>query len=392
METALITLALGLALGLGLWAVQLRRELAEARAQLDRCCAEQEEQSENQLEQHHALLDSMTEGVLVLNRDGHVEMTNASLRRLFSLEEDPRGRPLMEAFTLDGLSALVAAARESGELRNAEFGLAEPESRQLHVNAICPRRAGETPQTILVFHDVTRLKELENTRRDFVANVSHELRTPISLIKGFTETLLDGALDDPKKSREFLQTIDKHADRLSYLIDDLLTLSRLESGQLALNRQPTELQPLALRVHDDLRAKAAKRSIRLETDIPDGLMLDADGDRLQQAVFNLVDNAIKYGQPEGHVRIEAQPNGRGMAEVAVVDDGPGIPTTAADKVFERFFRVDKARSRETGGTGLGLAIVKHIVQSHGGRVRLESEPSTGSRFILSLPLAVKTAC
>ena len=390
METALIILALGLALGLGLWAGQLRRELAEARTQLDRCCAEQEEQSENQLEQHHALLDSMTEGVLLLNRDGHVEMTNASLRRLFALEADPRGRPLAEAFALEGLTALAASARESGELRDGEFSLAEPETRQLHVNAICPRRAGEAPQTILVFHDVTRLKELENTRRDFVANVSHELRTPISLIKGFTETLMDGAVDDPKKSREFLQTIDKHADRLGYLIDDLLTLAQLDSGRLAMNRQPTNLRALAERVEDDLRTKAAKRSIELKTDIPADLHLDADGDRLQQAVFNLVDNAIKYGCTGGTVTIEGRVSTLDTAEVAVADDGEGIPAESVEQVFERFFRVDKARSRETGGTGLGLAIVKHIVHSHGGKVRLESRMGKGARFILNLPLAAES--
>ena len=160
----------------------------------------------------------------------------------------------------------------------------------------------------------------------------------------------------------------------------------LESDQLAMNRPPTELQPLAERVHEDLAAKAAKRSIRLDTDIPDGLMLDADGDRLQQAVFNLVDNAIKYGRPEGSVTIEAHPNGNGMAEVAVVDDGHGIPAESVEKVFERFFRVDKARSRESGGTGLGLAIVKHIAQAHGGQVRLERREGKGSRFVLSIPL------
>jgi len=386
METAIAILALGLALGFGLWTWRLRGQLADARADLNRCCTEQEMQSESQLVQQHALLDSMTEGLLVLDGKGHVEMTNASLRRLFGLVEDVRGRSLKEAFELSGLTELASAARDSGELRDAEFTLAEPKLRQLHVNALCPRRADEIPRTILVFHDVTRLKELENTRRDFVANVSHELRTPISLIKGFTETLLDGAVTDKVKARQFLQTIDKHTDRLSYLIDDLLTLSCLESDQLAMNRQPTELQPLAERVHEDLAAKAAKRSIRLDTDIPDGLMLDADGDRLQQAVFNLVDNAIKYGRPEGSVTIEAHPNGNGMAEVAVVDDGHGIPAESVEKVFERFFRVDKARSRESGGTGLGLAIVKHIAQAHGGQVRLERREGKGSRFVLSMPL------
>jgi two-component system phosphate regulon sensor histidine kinase PhoR len=287
------------------------------------------------------------------------------------------------------LEGLTAKAHDSGELRAAELELTEPELRQLHVNAFSAQRTGENTRTILVFHDVTRLKELENTRRDFVANVSHELRTPLSLIKGFTETLLDGAIADEQKARQFLQTIDKHADRLSYLIDDLLTLSRLESDQLAMNQQSTDLQSLADRVYEDLQAKADKRSIRLETDIPEGLTLNVDGDRLQQAVFNLVDNAIKYGQVEGRVVIGGCATSQGMAEVAVIDDGPGIPPESVEKVFERFFRIDKARSRESGGTGLGLAIVKHIAQAHGGKVRLESELGGGSRFILCLPMAVK---
>ena len=223
-----------------------------------------------------------------------------------------------------------------------------------------------------------------------MANVSHELRTPLSLIKGFTETLMDGAVDDPKKNREFLQTIDKHADRLGYLIDDLLTLAQLDSDKLAMNRQPTSLHAVAERVENDLQAKADKRSIDLKTDIPADLYLDADGDRLQQAVFNLVDNAIKYGRTGGTVTIEGRLRTKGMAEVAVEDDGEGIPPESVEKVFERFFRVDKARSRETGGTGLGLAIVKHIVHSHGGKVRLESRIGQGARFILSLPLAAES--
>ena len=389
METVIAFLASGLALGLGLLAFRLRVELTQTQAELSHCCSEQERRSESQLVQQHALLDSMFEGVLVLNEKGRVEIANASLRKLFDLSQDIQGKTLSEIVELSQLEGLTAKARDSGELRAAELELTEPEPRQLHVNAFSAQRTGENTRTILVFHDVTRLKELENTRRDFVANVSHELRTPLSLIKGFTETLLDGAIADEQKARQFLQTIDKHADRLSYLIDDLLTLSRLESDQLAMNQQSTDLQSLADRVYEDLQAKADKRSIRLETDIPEGLTLNVDGDRLQQAVFNLVDNVIKYGQVEGRVVIRGCATSQGMSEVAVIDDGPGIPPESVEKVFERFFRIDKARSRESGGTGLGLAIVKHIAQAHGGKVRLESELGGGSRFILCLPMAVK---
>lgn len=385
MEAFLIILMLA-ALG---WALLLRGRLVTAEAELQRCCAEQGEQSERQLLQQHALLDSMVEGVLVLDAENRIELTNASLRQLLGLVEDVNGLSLEEAVPVAvraELKELVAAVREAGELREGELQLNGGDPKLVHINAHCLQR-GVGQHTLLVFHNVTRLKELENTRRDFVANVSHELRTPLSLIKGFTETLMDGAVDDPKKSREFLQTIDKHADRLGYLIDDLLTLAQLDSGRLAMNRQPTNLRALAERVEDDLRAKATKRSIELKTDIPADLHLDADGDRLQQAVFNLVDNAIKYGRTGGTVTIEGCVSIKGMAEVAVADDGEGIPAESVEQVFERFFRVDKARSRETGGTGLGLAIVKHIVHSHGGKVRLESRIGKGARFILSLPLA-----
>ncbi len=370
------------------WALWLRGQLAAAREELQQCCAEQGEASERQLQHQHALLDNMVEGVMVLGEEGRVELTNASLRTLLGWDEAVQGRALTELMKVPELEALVAEVREAGELHDGELELPgaddEPPLRLL-VNA---HRLGDGARTILVFHNVTRLKELENTRRDFVANVSHELRTPLSLIKGFTETLMDKDFDQPEQARDFLQKIDKHTDRLGYLIDDLLTLAQLDSGQLAMNRQPTDLRVLAERVEEDLRSKAAKRSIQLQTDIPAKLLLDADGDRLQQAVFNLVDNAIKYGRTGGTVTIEGRASGNGRAEVAVADDGEGIPSEAVEQVFERFFRVDKARSRETGGTGLGLAIVKNIVHSHGGKVRLESRIGEGSRFILSLPLAL----
>ena len=374
------------------WALLLRRRLVFAEAELQRCCAEQGEQSERQLIQQHALLDSMVEGVLVLDVKNRIELSNASLRQLLGLGEDINGQSLEEAVPVAvraELKKLVKAVREAGELREGELQLNGGDPKLVHINAHCLQRA-VGGHTLLVFHNVTRLKELENTRRDFVANVSHELRTPLSLIKGFTETLMDGAVDDPKKNREFLQTIDKHADRLGYLIADLLTLAQLDSDKLAMNRQPTSLHAVAKRVENDLQAKADKRSIDLKTDIPVDLYLDADGDRLQQAVFNLVDNAIKYGRTGGTVTIEGRLSTKGMAEVAVEDDGEGIPPESVEKVFERFFRVDKARSRETGGTGLGLAIVKHIVHSHGGKVRLESRIGQGARFILSLPLAAES--
>jgi two-component system phosphate regulon sensor histidine kinase PhoR len=239
---------------------------------------------------------------------------------------------------------------------------------------------------LLVLHDTTRLKQLENTRREFVANVSHELRTPLSLIKGSVETLKSGAKDDPRACSRFLDIIERHTDRLIFLIEDLLTLSQLEAGQAVINFHTVPLQTVVAEVLSDLEPKAKTREIELINKVPDELYARADYDRLQQVLSNLIDNAIKYGKTGGHVTVGAAPSGQGdWVEVTVADDGPGIPPEAAARVFERFYRVDTARSREQGGTGLGLSIVKHIVQAHGGTVSLDSVPKQGARFTFTLP-------
>jgi two-component system phosphate regulon sensor histidine kinase PhoR len=236
---------------------------------------------------------------------------------------------------------------------------------------------------ILVFHDLTRLKHLERTRQEFVANVSHELRTPLSLIKGYVETLLDGAKDDPVVQTKFLETIQRNAERLRFLIEDLLTISELESGNMRMNLQPVELRRLAEKILDDFKTRAAARRMTLTNAVPE-LFAAVDADRFQQVIGNLVDNAIKYGRNDGHVTISAHSN-NGTIELCIQDDGPGIPSESLERIFERFYRVDKARSREQGGTGLGLSIVKHIVQGHGGRVWARSEPGKGAAFYFTLP-------
>jgi two-component system phosphate regulon sensor histidine kinase PhoR len=224
-------------------------------------------------------------------------------------------------------------------------------------------------------------------RQEFVANVSHELRTPLSLIKSATETLLEGAKDDAAALSRFLQIIDKHANRLALLIDDLLLLSTLDSGGLRLNRQPVPFRTTVDDAIDDLLTRAHARDVTLVNAVPGSLVALADNDRMRQVISNLLDNAIKYGRAGGKATVEGRvlPNGR--IEIMVVDDGPGIPNESQERIFERFYRVDKARSREQGGTGLGLAIVKHVVQAHGGDVRLESEPGSGAAFIVTLPPA-----
>jgi two-component system phosphate regulon sensor histidine kinase PhoR len=336
--------------------------------------------------QFEALFNSMVEGVLVLDASGRIQLANPSLEELLGPARDVRGQTILEAFRLQELSALAKRLPEEKIVRGFELELPGIQERWVEVNAAAVLDAsGALHGSILVFRDLTRIKQLENTRQEFVANVSHELRTPLSLIKGFVETLLEGAKNDPELTSRFLKTIEKHTDRLTYLIEDLLTISRLESGQVLLNLQPLDLREEIERVKDDLQSRADEKKIKVIDEIPERSLVKADSDRLQQVFFNLVENAIKYGHNEGHVWIGAKPRSKdGMVEVSVRDDGPGIPPEGRERVFERFYRVDRARSRETGGTGLGLAIVKHIVQAHGGEVWMTSTVGEGTTFFFTL--------
>jgi two-component system, OmpR family, phosphate regulon sensor histidine kinase PhoR len=335
--------------------------------------------------EQQALFNSMAEGVLILDQAGHVQLVNRSLREFFALKADVRGQTIMEAFRLQQLAEVARRLPQERIVQGSELELSGVNGRWLQFDAAAVLdRDGTQRGAILVFHDLTRLKQLENTRQEFVANVSHELRTPLSLIKGFVETLLEGAKDDPELATRFLRTIEKHTDRLTYLIEDLLTISKLESGQIVMNLHEVGLREEAGRVIDDLQSRAAGKNINLQNQVPEDLKARADSDRLQQVLFNLVENAIKYGRAEGQVAIGGKLNSSGKAELWVQDDGPGIPTDAMERVFERFYRVDRARSRETGGTGLGLSIVKHIVQAHGGEVWVKSELGHGATFFFTL--------
>src|SRR5438094_5363093 len=275
--------------------------------------------------QQQALFNSMVEGVLLLDGNGRVRLVNQALEHLFGLTGDIRGRTTMEALRLHELGELVSRVRAQGQVLGFELRLPGLDGRCLQVNAAAwLDRAGRQQGMILVFHDLTRLKQLENTRQEFVANVSHELRTPLSMIKGYVETLIHGAKDDPTVATRFLQTIEKHADRLTYLIEDLLTISRLESGQIVLNIQKVDLRPLVDDVLNDLQSRAAEKKVNLENQAADDLVVRADAERIQQVLFNLVENAIKYGRPEGCVWINARLADGQFAEVSVRDNGPGI--------------------------------------------------------------------
>jgi two-component system phosphate regulon sensor histidine kinase PhoR len=357
-----------------------RREIAEQRSRRD---AELREQTLRTT----ALFDRMVEGLIVVDAGGRIRLANRAAEVLFGFDGRAPGKTILEATRHHEVAALVARLDREAEVLGHELRIdfaAAP--RFLQVNALALRDAGGASDgAILVFHDLTRLRQLEGVRQEFVANVSHELRTPLSLIKSATETLLDGGKDDAAALVRFLQIIDKHANRLALLIDDLLLLSTLDSGGLRLNRQPLPFRSTVQDAMDDLQPRALARDVVLENKVSPALVVLADSDRIRQVVSNLIDNAIKYGRAGGKTTVSGALLEGGRVEIRVVDDGPGIPKDSQERIFERFYRVDKARSREQGGTGLGLAIVKHVVQAHGGEVRIESEAGAGSTFIITLP-------
>jgi two-component system phosphate regulon sensor histidine kinase PhoR len=387
MWPVLTFLALAALLGLHFW---WRRRFLEAQLLAEReieSLKETQLNSFNQFQtQQNVLFDSMTEGLLLLDETGRIQLANRAFAALFGVTNDVHHKTIIEALRLHELSKIVESLGVEKHSVEHELRLTSPDERWLQVNGAAIFNGNDGRHgTILVFHDLTRLKQLESARKEFVANVSHELRTPLSLIKGYVETLLDGAKDNPEVAAKFLQTIERNADRLKLLIEDLLTISELESGRVKLNLQVVALRPIVDKVIDDLKVRAGAKNMNMFNRAPE-LSLRADSNRLEQVLGNLVDNAIKYGRPNGNVTVGANLAGDSFAEIMVRDDGPGIPREALERIFERFYRVDKARSREQGGTGLGLSIVKHIVQTHGGKVWARSEPGQGATFYFTMPL------
>ncbi|MCE2485130.1 MAG: hypothetical protein J4F42_06420 [Desulfurellaceae bacterium] len=375
------------------------------------------------------VLQSMTEGVIVLDADSHIRFSNRAAHNFLELSEetDFQAKPLLEFSRHPVLHDLVRAVLDSppgAEALRQEIELEGEQSRSVAVSAIQVNVSPQSPVwhaehpalngqavsgVILVLHDLTELRQLEAIRADFVANVSHELRTPLTAIKGYAETLLNGALNDPPMVTRFLAIIDRHSERLSRLIDDLLTLSDLELGKTELRHDQLVFGQLIDEVFELVKDKAASGQVRLSAAVPESLpSLSGDPDRLHQVLLNLVDNAVKYTPTGGRVAVSARvaaassvPDGNGdgtgqadhgWMEVAVADTGCGIPEADIPRLTQRFYRVDKARSRELGGTGLGLAIVKHIVQAHGGFLHIESQLDRGTTMRVFLPLGARAGC
>ena len=340
---------------------------------------------ENERDRLEAILAAMVEGVIVI--DGHGTILRANARVAETFGSTP-GRPLAGLRLWDlsrdvEFNAVVRDALASQRPTVREVELRGVTQRHLEVT-VGPTADGSA--WVLVFHDVTETKRLERVRTDFVANVSHELRTPLTAIKGFAETLLSSGFADRERALHFVSIIDRQAERLSRLIDDLLILSDLELGKMPVRRRLVALEPIVREVEDLLAEPARRGGVTLHVDVAPELRVEGDPDRLTQVVSNLLDNAIKYTPSGGRVSIVARADG-GSVELSVADTGAGIPAEDLPRLAERFYRVDKARIRELGGTGLGLSIVKHIVQAHGGTLRFASRVGTGTTVTVTLPAA-----
>jgi two-component system, OmpR family, phosphate regulon sensor histidine kinase PhoR len=380
-----LLLAVGAAAGWTLSRMRLNRLKIKHRTELEDLRVAHEGALRDHAQRLQALLDSMVEGILVLDEHQGVVLTNRAAAKMFESSYPATGRALLETVRHHEIATLAGRLARETSVLGYELRIEGAPTRFLQVNAVSLHDSGgATNGAVLVFHDFTRIRELEGVRQEFVANVSHELRTPLSLIKGAAETLLDGVKTDPVALDRLLTIIDRHADRLTLLIDDLLLLSKLDSGRVKLNIQPTPLRSSVQEVVDDLTAHARAKGTTIENKVPVDIVAQIDPDRFRQVLFNLIDNAVKYGRPSGNVKISGRVISDRSLELCVADDGPGIPSNARARVFERFFRVDKARSREQGGTGLGLAIVKHVVQAHGGEVRVESELGQGTTFHITI--------
>jgi two-component system phosphate regulon sensor histidine kinase PhoR len=345
------------------------------------------EEVTHEKEQLGAVLEGMVEGVLVVDAKGTVLLANSRLREFFGVTGDLVGRPVLEGIRHSALDEVLREVTASNDRVTRTVSPGGTSQRTLRVQAArFPPGGGPRTGTVLVFHDITELERLESVRRDFVANASHELRTPLTAIHGFAETLLSSEGEDlpPEDRRSFLEVIDRHARRLGHIVNDLLELSTIETGKLRMEPTTLDVAEIVRSVMRDIQPRCAERGLDVSCRVEGDPRAWADPRALEQIVTNLLDNAVKYTEPGGSVEVAVDGTGR-RVRVAVRDTGIGIPEDDLVRIFERFYRVDRARSRALGGTGLGLSIVKHLVQSMGGEISVESRLGEGTRFSFSLP-------
>ena len=365
-------------------------ELGELAASLSHTASQFHELVDNvslESSRREAILASMVEGVLAVDNQLRVIFCNESFARAVGARSSlPEHLPVLELVRDPRFLDMLSRVLVTHESIKQRMQLAVAEGRFFEVQA-APLAVGARRGAIAILHDITDLERLERIRKDFVANVSHELRTPLTAIRGYAETLLDGAIEDQDNNRKFLEIILAHAIRLNNIASDLLVLSELESGHPPAAPEPVPVQAALDSAVRTLESEAAVRGVSLRAGELDASRVMGHRIRLEQAFVNLLDNAVKFNRPGGEVRIETHRTGDGKVRVIVSDTGIGIPSEDLPRIFERFYRVDKARSREVGGTGLGLSIVKHVIERMSGTITVDSQLGKGSTFIVTLPLA-----
>jgi two-component system, OmpR family, phosphate regulon sensor histidine kinase PhoR len=340
-----------------------------------------------------AILASLVEGVLIADGNMRIRLTNERLQQMFSLPKPSLDRTVMEVFRNHLLHQVIQRTLETEEPQSAELQAEIREGDQFQLKhfqvtsvSLRPREHESLTGALVIFHDVSQIRSLEAVRKEFVANVSHELRTPLAIITGYLETLIDGGADHETNLR-FLKVMHKHAQRLNLLIEDLLTISQLESRKISLHFEPVDLLESVNRVIERLDSRIREIGATVTVSAPRHLpRIEADAFRIEQALYNLVDNALKHsGKSAVRVAIELRSDSHAV-DISVHDDGVGLPLSDQPHIFERFYRVHKDRSRDAGGTGLGLSIVKNTAQAHGGFVSVQSNPGSGATFFMNLPI------
>lgn len=333
------------------------------------------------------LLEAIREGVIIVDSDTRIVASNNSAYDAFGRGNGAlETKRLSEVIRESSVHEAFRNALEMGETSEIKFEFLDKEKLVFSVR-VSPYITDDSKKAIGTFYNLTKIERLENIRQEFLSNVSHELRTPLTSILAFVETLEDGALDDQENNRRFLGIIRSNAERMQYLLNDILELSAIEAGKVNVEKRPIRLSALVEEVFMNLSAKAKSRKIVLKNEIPAGQTISADVIRMEQILTNLIDNAVKFSREGGNVTLlHESRNGRDLIHVR--DEGEGIPAEHLPRLFERFYRTDRARSREIGGTGLGLAIVKHLARLHNGEASVASTPGKGSTFTIELPSAL----
>ncbi|MEP6685600.1 MAG: ATP-binding protein [Verrucomicrobiota bacterium] len=341
-----------------------------------------------------AILGALPDGLVVVDDRRRVQMMNAEFRRVFGIGDNTTGGLLLEMIRDATVDRLLAEALPAGEPRRECIHVSRAPEKRLEIEvSVVPFRANshQNGGAIVLFRDMTQLRQVEEMRRDFIANVSHELRTPLSIFRGYLETLLADPRQPPGELLRILEIMERHSDRLNALVDDVLSLARLESRESEIDRVEINLPTFLGAILRDWEKRFAAKELKVQLDLSANLpLLHADESRLQEIIYNLLDNAVKYSRAGGSITVQATVIGD-QVRLSVTDEGVGVSARDLPRIFERFYRADKARSRELGGTGLGLSIVKHIAQLHGGSVEAESELGRGTTISVFLPIQRQSA-